>query len=87
MDKEALTKERSTVVVSGDDPNAKYGIGEYLARRVTTLKPPMNKAPNPFRALRLLNRQQWLFFLVAFLAWTLDALDFFTVSLVGRIIL
>lgn len=41
----------------------------------------MNKAPNPLKALALLNRQQWLFFLVAFFAWTWDAFDFFTVSL------
>ncbi|KAL4941915.1 hypothetical protein BDV06DRAFT_193399 [Aspergillus oleicola] len=54
---------------------------QYLKDRVPTLKPPMRKAPNPFKALTLLNRQQWLFFSVAFLGWTLDALDFFTVSL------
>ena len=29
----------------------------------------------------LLNRQQWLFFLIGFLGWTWDAFDFFTVSL------
>jgi SHS family lactate transporter-like MFS transporter len=29
------------------------------------LKPPMNPAPNPFKALTLLNKQQWLFFLVS----------------------
>jgi len=56
-------------------------IGRYIATRVTTLKPPMAKAPNPIRLLRLLNLQQWLFFLVAFIAWTWDAFDFFTVSL------
>jgi SHS family lactate transporter-like MFS transporter len=41
----------------------------------------MNKAPNPIKALTLLNKQQWLFFLVGFLGWTWDAFDFFTVSL------
>ena len=73
-------------------------IGRYLATRFSTLKPPMAKAPNPFRLLLMLNRQQWLFFWVgsevlnlwldtdrvfqvAFLAWTWDAYDFFTVSL------
>lgn len=56
-------------------------VGEYVATRFTTLKPPMAKAPNPIRLLRMLNRQQWLFFLVAFFAWTWDAFDFFTVSL------
>ncbi|KZF23323.1 carboxylic acid transporter protein-like protein [Xylona heveae TC161] len=56
-------------------------ITRYLATRVPTLKPPMAKAPNPFKLLALLNVQQWLFFLVAFCGWTWDAFDFFTVSL------
>lgn len=55
--------------------------GNYLATRVSTLKPPMNKAPNPITLLRMLNRRQWAFFFVAFFAWTWDAFDFFTVSL------
>jgi SHS family lactate transporter-like MFS transporter len=37
---------------------------QYLKERLPTLKPPMRKAPNPFKALALLNRQQWLFFSV-----------------------
>jgi SHS family lactate transporter-like MFS transporter len=37
--------------------------------------------PNPLTLLRMLNLQQWLFFLVAFFAWSWDAFDFFTVSL------
>ncbi|KAL8869581.1 MAG: hypothetical protein Q9174_004168 [Haloplaca sp. 1 TL-2023] len=41
----------------------------------------MAKAPNPFKTLALLNLQQWLFFLCAFIAWSWDAFDFFTVSL------
>jgi hypothetical protein len=44
--------------------------GRYAATRLTTLKPPMAKAPNPITLLRMLNFQQWMFFLVAFLAWT-----------------
>lgn len=40
------------------------GAARYLITRVPTLVPPMNKAPNPFKTLTLLNRQQWLFFLV-----------------------
>lgn len=68
-------------VISGDDPNEKFTVSRYLVTRLTRLKPPMNKAPNPIKALRLLNTQQWLFFLVAFLAWSWDAFDFFTVSL------
>lgn len=55
--------------------------GRYMATRISTLKPPMNKAPNPFKLLALLNFQQWMFFLVAFFAWSWDAFDFFTVSL------
>ncbi|OJJ72369.1 hypothetical protein ASPBRDRAFT_124661 [Aspergillus brasiliensis CBS 101740] len=54
---------------------------KYMATRLTTLVPPMNPAPNPFKALTLLNRKQWLFFGVAFAGWTWDAFDFFTVSL------
>lgn len=43
----------------------KMTVGRYLATRVSTLVPPMNKAPNPFKALMLLNKQQWLFFFVS----------------------
>lgn len=55
--------------------------GEYLGTRATTLKPPMNNAPNPFKLLAMLTRKQWAFFAVAFIAWSWDAFDFFTVSL------
>ncbi|CAD0022388.1 unnamed protein product [Aureobasidium pullulans] len=55
--------------------------GRYLATRISTLKPPMTKVRNPISLLRMLNTQQWLFFSVAFIAWTWDAFDFFTVSL------
>ena len=37
--------------------------------------------PNPYKQLRLLNRRQWNFFALGFLAWTWDAVDFFSVSL------
>lgn len=57
------------------------GVGRYLATRITSLKPDFKPLPNPIRVLGLLNRQQWLFFLVAFLGWTWDAFDFFSVSL------
>ena len=64
------------------DPTEQHmSVGRYVATRLSTLKPPMHKAPNPFRLLALLNTQQWVFFLVAFIAWTWDAFDFFTVSL------
>lgn len=56
-------------------------VGRYLATRVPSLKPPMLSVENPIKLLRMLNRMQWAFFAVAFLAWTWDAFDFFTVSL------
>ena len=59
----------------------KMSAGRYVATRLSTLKPPMNKAPNPLKLLAMLNLQQWLFFLVGFFAWSWDAFDFFTVSL------
>ncbi|KAK9771753.1 putative Major facilitator superfamily domain-containing protein [Seiridium cardinale] len=62
-------------------PHHGMSAGKYVATRVSSLKPPMAKAPNPFRLLRMLNRHQWAFFFVAFFAWTWDAFDFFTVSL------
>lgn len=55
--------------------------GQYLATRVSSLKPPMTSAPNPIKLLLMLDRHCWAFFMVAFLAWTWDAFDFFTVSL------
>lgn len=36
----------------------------YLLSRFSTLKPPMDKVVNPITALRMLNREQWTFFLV-----------------------
>jgi SHS family lactate transporter-like MFS transporter len=68
-------------------PNSDYSdrehmsVGRYIATRIPTLKPRFRPIPNPFKALALLNLQQWMFFLVAFIAWTWDAFDFFTVSL------
>lgn len=59
----------------------KMSAGTYIATRLSTLKPPMNKVANPIALLRLLNKQQWMFFAIAFIAWTWDAFDFFTVSL------
>ncbi|MCJ1339798.1 hypothetical protein MMC09_005090 [Bachmanniomyces sp. S44760] len=56
-------------------------VGQYVSTRISTLKPPLHKMPNPFRLLAMLNTQQWLFFLVGFFGWTWDAFDFFTVSL------
>ena len=44
-------------------------VGRYLATRFSTLKPPMNKAPNPLRLIAMLNRRQWAFFFIGFIAW------------------
>jgi SHS family lactate transporter-like MFS transporter len=49
----------------------------YLKGRVPTLKPPMRKAPNPFKALTLLNRQQWLFFAVCLISLLNSIIPFF----------
>ena len=75
-------RARSTLDDDIDQPpHAGMSIGQYIGSRISTLKPPMRKAPNPFKTLALLNFQQWMFFLVAFAGWTWDAFDFFTVSL------
>lgn len=66
----------------GDEPpHHGMSVGEYMATRFSSLKPPMTKLPNPFKLIMQLNKRQWAFFLVAFFAWTWDAFDFFTVSL------
>jgi MFS family permease len=41
----------------------------------------MAKTANPLKLMATLNTQQWLFYMVALLAWIWDAFDFFTVSL------
>lgn len=71
----ALEPVQSTASIEG------MTVGRYVSTRVSTLKPPMAKVPNPIKLLSLLNTQQWMFFFVAFFAWTWDAFDFFTVSL------
>jgi hypothetical protein len=45
-------------------PQRKQSIGHYLVTRVTTLKPTYATTLNPFKVLRLLNCEQWLYFLV-----------------------
>ncbi|KAF2099036.1 MFS general substrate transporter [Rhizodiscina lignyota] len=54
---------------------------DYLVSRVTTLKPRMERVPNPFKLLSMLTKKDWIFFGVAFMGWAWDAFDFFTVSL------
>ncbi|KAJ6443176.1 sugar transporter family protein [Purpureocillium lavendulum] len=65
----------------GAAPHEGMSASRYLATRISTLKPPMLPVPNPWKLVRMLNRQQWAFFFLAFWAWTWDAFDFFTVSL------
>lgn len=49
---------------SSPDVEEHMSIGRYIATRIPSLVPPMNPAPNPFKALTLLNKQQWMFFAV-----------------------
>ncbi|KAG9040567.1 hypothetical protein FS842_002986, partial [Serendipita sp. 407] len=64
----------------GHDDN-KMTVKEYLSTRISTLKPPMHRPPNPIKVLGSLSKMNWMMFLLAFLGWTWDAFDFFTVSL------
>ncbi|KAF2004629.1 carboxylic acid transporter protein-like protein [Amniculicola lignicola CBS 123094] len=73
--------EEKAYTEHGAQSEEKMSVGRYIATRIPTLKPTMTRVQNPFALLRLLNKQQWLFFLVAFFAWSWDAFDFFTVSL------
>jgi len=66
--------------VSSPPSKRHMSVGRYIATRIPSLKPPMDKAPNPFKLLAMLNFQQWMFFLVGFIGWTWDAFDYFTVS-------
>ncbi|KAF2762271.1 sugar transporter family protein [Pseudovirgaria hyperparasitica] len=76
-----MSEKHDQAEYSGDGRHERKSVGRYLATRIPTLKPPMDKLENPITLLRLLNKQQWMFFAVAFFAWSWDALDFFTVSL------
>lgn len=49
---------------SSPDFEEDMSVGRYIATRISSLVPPMNPAPNPFKALTLLNRSQWLNFSV-----------------------
>lgn len=76
----AIEREDAGLPGTGE-PKQTMSTGKYLATRLSTLKPPMDKVENPVKLLGLLNAKQWLFFWCAFIAWTWDAFDFFTVSL------
>ncbi|KAK9379559.1 major facilitator superfamily domain-containing protein [Kockiozyma suomiensis] len=56
---------------------------QYLSTRAISLIPSKtnNKILNPIPALKSLTTRQWMFFLVAFLGWTWDAFEFFSVAL------
>lgn len=60
-----MATSQHPVQVSPDKEENHTSIGRYIATRVSSLVPPMNPAPNPFKALTLLNGQQWLFFSVS----------------------
>lgn len=51
----------------GGPARRKMSAGHYLATRISSLRPPMAKVENPLRIIALVNRQQWLFFLVSIL--------------------
>jgi len=69
---EADHQEHMPATGETDEP---MSAGKYIATRFSTLKPPMTKVANPISLLRMLNRQQWLFFSVAFIAWTWDGMS------------
>lgn len=75
----------------GNPPSfTKASICQYFAGRLPSLKPPKFSEKkhmlNPFPPIRLINRKQWAFIMVAFVAWTWDAFDFFSVSLTATLI-
>ena len=62
-----------------------HEVSEITVNDMETSVPKTNlskkeKPVNPWKILRSLNRDQAITFLAAFLGWTLDAFDFFTVS-------
>lgn len=57
-------KPQSEATIPLQEGQQRMGLGRYLLTRISTLKPPMNRAPNPIKSLMLLNREQWLFFMV-----------------------
>ena len=72
-------KERKTAHMDHPD-GPTPSVGRYLATRVTSLKPPMLKAPNPIRLIRQLNRNHWAFFFVAFWAWVRRCCAFHSIA-------
>jgi hypothetical protein len=60
-----MKNEATRLPATGETP-IKMSAGRYLATRLSTLKPPMDKVENPITVLRLLSSKQWLFFFCAF---------------------
>lgn len=60
--------EKTSEDATGYEKDKKMTVGRYLGTRLSTLKPPMNKPPGPFKSLAKLNTQKWLFFLVRVLS-------------------
>jgi hypothetical protein len=46
-------------------PDLDMSLRQYMATRLSTLKPPMKIPPNPFKVLGLLSRHDWLCFAVS----------------------
>jgi SHS family lactate transporter-like MFS transporter len=65
----AHAENDGTLAEQDHPPHHGMSASEYFATRFSTLKPPMLKAPNPFRLILMLNARQWAFFFVAFFAW------------------
>ncbi|KAF5115259.1 hypothetical protein DV495_000491 [Geotrichum candidum] len=75
----------------GNPPSFSWSsISEYCAGRLPSLKPPSLAGKkhmiNPFPPVLLIDRKQWAFIMVSFVAWTWDAFDFFSVSLTATLI-
>jgi SHS family lactate transporter-like MFS transporter len=69
MDEKSET-EYTAQLGSGEPAQPQMSAGRYAATRFSTLMPTFDKAENPFKLLLLLNKQQWLFFLMSFFAWS-----------------
>jgi len=66
---ESPSRDESASAYQSLPPHHGMSPGEYLATRISSLKPPMLKAPNPIRLIMLVKGRQWAFFFVAFIAW------------------
>lgn len=60
----AAEREPLDAPTASTEVDEHMGIGRYLSTRLSSLVPPMRPAPNPIKALALLNTTQWLSFAV-----------------------